>query len=108
MTDYFYRQKEVVAGKSKIITACEAVDDANYDDILTLIERGLILDPKAKQRNEMKRYFLGDYQRGESTALFIEKVKDIIRMRDELMTCQQQDDAVLAFNTPTTTASVLA
>ncbi|MBE8233210.1 MAG: hypothetical protein HAW67_05690 [Endozoicomonadaceae bacterium] len=101
MTDYFYRQKEVAIGKSKIITACESIDDDNYKDILTLIKRGLSLDPKAAQRAEIKRYFLGDYARGESTSLFVDKIKDIIRMREALVACQQQGDDVLPFNTST-------
>lgn len=106
MTDYFYRQKEVAVGKSKIISACEAINDSNYEDVLTLIERGLTFDPKAIQRGKMKRYFLGDYARGESTALFIEKIKGIIKMRDELMACQQQNEGdVLSFNATSVVAA---
>jgi CDP-glycerol glycerophosphotransferase (TagB/SpsB family) len=101
MTDYFYRQKEIVAGKSKIITACESIDDNNYEDVLTLIKRGLEYDPKAEQRSEMKRYFLGDHAHGVSTSLFVDKIKDIIRMREALVACQQQGDDVLPFNVST-------
>lgn len=103
MTDYFYRQKDVVIGKSKIITACESIDASNYEDVLRLIDRGLTLDPKAIQRGKMKRYFLGAYERGESTALFIEKIKNIIKMRDRLVVCQQGDD-VLPFSAPVSSA----
>lgn len=101
MTDYFYRQKEVATGKSKIITACEAIDNDNYEDVLALIEQSLMFDAKAEQRGDMKRYFLGDYVRGESTELFVNKVKEIIRMREGLTACQQQGEDVLPFNVST-------
>lgn len=64
---------------------------------MTLIEDGLKYDIKAIQRREMKQYFLGDYPRGKSTEIFVEKIKEVIHMRDELLFCNSQNDDVIPF-----------
>lgn len=97
MTDYFHRQEGMVAGKPQIIKACELVNEQNNENIVTLIENGLKYDVKAGQRREMKQYFLGNYPRGKSTEMFVEKIKEVINMRDELLLCNSQNDDVIPF-----------
>ena len=97
MTDYFHRQKGMVAGKPQIIKACELINDQNSENIVALIADSLKQDSKATQRREVKQYFLGDYPRGKSTEKFVEKVMEVIDMRDELLLCNSQNDDVIPF-----------
>jgi CDP-glycerol glycerophosphotransferase (TagB/SpsB family) len=85
ITDFFYRQEGQAATKPKIVKACQIINDSNKDNILALIKQGLTQDPKASARKEIKRYFLGDYERGESTEVFIQQVQKIVRLADELV-----------------------
>lgn len=84
ITDFFFRQEGQAAGKPKITKACQLVDDSNKDDILALIHENQIQDPKATQRQAIKKYFLGNNPRGKSTQMFIEKVQEIIELSNKL------------------------
>ncbi len=85
ITDFFYRQEGQAAAKPEIVKACEIINDSNKNDILTLIERGLLQDPQAIARKKIKKYFLGDYAQGESTKMFIQQVQKIIKLTNELV-----------------------
>ncbi|RTZ67281.1 MAG: hypothetical protein DSZ29_01100 [Aquificaceae bacterium] len=85
ITDFFYRQEGQVAAKPKIIKACQIIDDDNKDNILSLIEQGLSEDPKAVPRKAIKKYFLGNYARGESTEMFITQIQKLIKLANELV-----------------------
>ena len=85
LTDYFYRQEGQAAGKPKIVEASVLINNSNKDDILDLIEQGLSHDPKENQRKTIKSYFLGDYPRGRSTDVFVEKIKELIKLNEELV-----------------------
>ena len=85
LTDFFYRQQGQAAGKPKIVEACVLINDSNKKDIMDLIEQGLTQDPKASQRKAIKNYFLGNYPRGKSTEIFIEKIKDMISLSNNLV-----------------------
>ncbi len=85
LTDYFFRQEGQVGRKPKIVEASVLINESNKDSILDLIEESLTHDPKKNQREVIKSYFLGDYPHGKSTQIFIEKVKDLIKLNDDLV-----------------------
>ncbi len=85
ITDFFYRQKGQAAAKPEIVKACKMINDSNKDEILSLIEQGLSEDPQAVPRKAIKKYFLGNYARGESTKEFIAQIKKLITLADELV-----------------------
>ncbi|MEA2019416.1 MAG: CDP-glycerol glycerophosphotransferase family protein [Campylobacterota bacterium] len=86
MTDLFYKiegrlDKPTITGATKMITA----DDSK--DILNIIKNELINDTVKIKRDEISKYFLGeyDYSKCESTELFIKKVLEVSDERDVLI-----------------------
>ncbi len=85
ITDFFYRQEGQAAAKPEIVKACKIINDDNKDDILNLIEQGLSKDPQAIPRKAIRKYFLGDYARGESTKAFISEIQKLIKLAEKLV-----------------------
>ncbi|SFV59295.1 putative integral membrane protein [hydrothermal vent metagenome] len=86
MTDMFYRVKDRQS-KPTIIKAAFMLSKERSGDILEIVDRELREDSLKKEREKIKRYFLGDknYKEGESTEAFISQVMDIMEKRDEAL-----------------------
>lgn len=84
MTDYFYRSQGRNT-KPRVVEACSLLSPSNIESLAKLLEDEISFDRNQKERREMKRYFLGEYAQGESTNVFIEKIKELIVHRNKLV-----------------------
>ena len=69
----------------KMLKGCTMLDEENIDNLNILISEQLEQDPLKEQREQIKEYYLGDYEKGESTKLFINKVLEVMDERDRLL-----------------------
>jgi len=87
MTDMFHKAEKTRINKP-IITKCARLINENDVFYLNLIlEKEINEDPLKNIRKKIKNYYLGDfnYHRKESTKMFISKIMEIIKERDELL-----------------------
>jgi len=83
-TDMFipeYHNKE----EFKMLDGCIMLNDENINDFRDILEYEINNDSLSEKRAKIKKYYLGDYKKGESTKIFINKIKDIIKERDRLI-----------------------
>ncbi len=69
----------------KMLEACLMLNESNINKLSTLIVNELEKDILKEQRIAIKKYYLGEYERGESTQLFIQKVLEAMDERDMLL-----------------------
>jgi hypothetical protein len=69
----------------KMLKGCTMLDEENINNFSQLILEQLNSDPLKEQRIEIKEYYLGNYKKGESTNLFIQKVLETMDERDKLL-----------------------
>jgi CDP-glycerol glycerophosphotransferase (TagB/SpsB family) len=69
----------------KMLKACKMIDETNIDNLNSLIENELKNDPLKEIREDIKIDYLGNFTKGESTKLFISKIKEAMEYRDKLL-----------------------
>ena len=69
----------------KMLKGCTMLDEENINDLSTLISEQLDKDPLKEQRARIREYYLGNYKKGESTQIFIQKVLEVMEERDRLL-----------------------
>ena len=86
MTDMFYRIKgrmdsPIITGAARMIKSLDAFNIAN------IVKEELELDTKETERQKIKQYYLGDfdYNNGESTNEFVQKILEACKERDSLI-----------------------
>jgi hypothetical protein len=89
MIDYLYFNKPAAYLKIKednslkhILKGIFEINENNFSEILTLLNKELKIDSLSKERNKIKYYYLDDYQQGESTKKFIHTLQQLIKKRD--------------------------
>jgi CDP-glycerol glycerophosphotransferase (TagB/SpsB family) len=90
MIDYLHTNKpaaymEVLEDQSinELAKAFTTINEDNFDDFSTILENHLQNDPNKDNRVKVKEYYLGNYKQGESTTIFINKISELIKQRDE-------------------------
>ena len=78
----------------KMLEGCSMLDEKNIDNLMELIGNELSQDTLKHQRAEIKKYYLGDYAKGESTELFIQKVLEAMDERDALLEAKNMLDTI--------------
>ena len=86
MTDMFHRIKKRNS-EIHITRATKVLSVLDIDDIGSIVREEIEEDSFKEKRNEMKRYFLGDfdYRKKESTKIFMINVNTIMKKRDSLL-----------------------
>jgi protein required for attachment to host cells len=69
----------------KMLDGCLMLDEKNIENLGKLIADELKTDTLKNRRTEIKKYYLGEYAKGESTQLFIQKVLEAMNERDALL-----------------------
>jgi len=69
----------------KMLKGCTMLDEENIEGLNNLILEQLEFDPLKEQRLEIKEYYLGNYAKGESSKIFINKVLEVMKERDSLL-----------------------
>jgi len=69
----------------KMLEGCIMLDESNVDNLANMIEYELNNDSWKEKREEIKKYYLGDYKKNESTNIFIDEVLNAMKERDELL-----------------------
>lgn len=87
MTDLFHVIQERVC-KPTICGAARMLEIKDVDNICNIIENELNDDTFRLSREEIRKYFIGDYsyKENKSTEVFIENVLNVISERDRLIT----------------------
>jgi len=78
----------------KMLKGCTMLDEDNISGLSQLILEQLSQDPLKEQRVEIKEYYLGNYKKGESTKLFIQKVLETMSERDTLLSDKGMLDTI--------------
>ena len=86
MTDMFHRIKDRQS-KPTITKAARMLSFTDAYSIPMIVSEEIEKDTFKEMRNKIKRYFLGnfDYEKKESTSIFINKILEIIEERDRLV-----------------------
>ena len=69
----------------KMLDACILLNDKNINSLSRLIQSELENDTNRTQREKIRTYYLGNYKKGESTEIFIDKVLEAMEERDSLL-----------------------
>jgi hypothetical protein len=69
----------------KMLKACKMLDESNIDNLDSLIANELQNDSLKNIRKQIKIDYLGNFKKGESTKLFITKIKEAMEYRDKLL-----------------------
>jgi len=93
MTDMFFNIKERLS-KPIILGASRLLSDTTIDKLLLMIDEELNSDTLCSERNKIKKYFLGnyDYSKKESSRVFVSKIDEICRERDDLLHSLKQEN----------------
>jgi len=93
MTDMFFNIKDRLS-KPIILWASRLLSDKNIDKLLSIIEEELKNDTLYSERNKIKEYFLGnyDYSKKESSRVFVSKIDEICKERDNLVYSLTQEN----------------
>ncbi|MDG6881412.1 hypothetical protein A6A21_02470 [Phocoenobacter uteri] len=84
MTDTFEHLDGVRIDKPKIVEATRLIKTTDMPNLIKIIKEELRADTVKQQRNEIKKYFLGDfdYANKQSTKMFIETICQLCDLRD--------------------------
>ena len=93
MTDMFSNIKERLS-QPIILGASRLLSDKTIEKLLLIIDEELKRDTLCSERNKIKEYFLGnyDYAKKESSRVFIYKIDEICRERDDLLHSLKQEN----------------
>lgn len=93
MTNMFSNIKDRIS-KPIILGASRLLSDNNIDKLFLIIDDELKNDTLYSERNRIKEYFLGnyDYSKKESTRVFVAKIDEICRERDNLVHSLTQEN----------------
>ncbi len=69
----------------KMLDACIMLDETNINNLDTLIEFELEKDTLIEKRKAIKTYYLGEFKKGESSQLLINKIVEAMDERDSLL-----------------------
>lgn len=90
MIDYLHTNKaaiylEVLADQSisELSKAFKTINRENFDDFENILEDDLLNDSNKSERKRVKEYYLGNYEQGESTQIFINKISEYIIQRNK-------------------------
>jgi hypothetical protein len=90
MIDYLDTNKpaayiEIIEDQSicELGRAFKTINKDNFSQVIDILEDELINDTNKLQRKQVKEYYLGQYDKGESSKVFISKISDLIKQRNE-------------------------
>ncbi|WP_072680691.1 CDP-glycerol glycerophosphotransferase family protein [Arcobacter sp. LA11] len=90
MIDYLYTNKpaaymEVLEDQSinELRKAFKTIDRKNFENFIEIMEDEILNDTNKKARKKVKEYYLGNYKKGESTKIFINKISEYIKIRNK-------------------------
>ena len=93
MIDYLDTNKpaaymEIIEDQSicELGKAFKTINKENFSNVIEILEDELENDTNKEKRKEVKEYYLGKYESGESTKLFINTLSDLIRQRNDRIT----------------------
>lgn len=90
MIDYLHTNKsaayiEILEDQSinELTKAFKTINKDNFENLIEILEEELKNDSNKKERDRVKKYYLGDYKKGESTKVFINKLSELIIQRNK-------------------------
>jgi len=90
MIDYLHTNKpaaymEILEDQSinELSKAFKTINKENFTNIMEILEDEILNDKNSLQRAKVKEYYLGNYEKKESTNIFINKITDLIKIRNK-------------------------
>lgn len=70
--------KSGLAHDAPVSSACSIIDENTIVDVRQLVASALEEDAHVQQRAEMRRYYFGDFAKGDSTKAFVSAISELI------------------------------